>query len=709
MKINPKTLIVALAVLGSLAVVIGVGVFIRSSTADSPTVLDYDPWWWYRHAQEIHDNGFKIPKWDILSYYPPGRPYQLNQGWPITMGIFYEILSKFSSDITFIKAAILSPLIIVALIPIAAFLLGRLLSNNIGGILTALFAVTAPTFIGVSMAGYSDTDAPFVFYMFLSVFTVFLAIKMSKKKLLSVPFYALAVAVNLLFIFTWGAGWITLILFLAFIPSFIVFRLLEEMWHQKKFKFFWRELMPDFKSVFIPLFIIFLATNILGFILGFKTMFHSLIGGLAFTGLGGEPLIVNISVAELQIIDIFSKAGFLAVAGRVGMFPTLMTLIGLPLLVLYKFFKKEKINFAEIFLYIWALATFYLILKGVRFSLFFLVPSAISSGYVIGNLFNYLKNKNILLLSTVFAIVGIFAFVSISSGIQIGYASGGLAISQNWYNALDWLKENADKDSLVSTWWDPGHIIAGYTGLKVHADGAHCNPASCIPYNHNFRIRDMGRIFSTTNESESIDIINKYVHLTDEQCSEAKQRLGSIVPEDACKDVTEVYVLATNDLIGKYFWMSCFGHFDMDKWEKGARNPSEVCPTVQTFITLGIDREQAARGTLVYLDGERSITLIQNNTELVPVLTWPRFRIRNAIVSDIVFFQNGVQNRFHINGTNVVDGMVWIDPSFALAIFMSPEVRDSVFTNMFFFNGQGLENFEMVYQNPEVKIFKAKI
>lgn len=706
MKINLKSIIPALIVLGSLLLVVILGVFIRSSTLDSPTVLDYDPWWWYRHAKEIYDNNFHAPTWDILSYYPPGRPYQLNQGWPFTIAIIYEVLSKFFTDITFMKAAILSPLLMVALIPIPAFLLGRMLSNNIGGILTALFAVTAPTFIGVSMAGYSDTDAPFVFYMFLSVFAIFLAIRMSKKKLLSIPFYALAVAVNLLFIFTWGAGWISLILFLAFIPSFIVFRLLEEMWHQKKLSIFWKELLPDFKSIFFPLLIIFLATNTIGFFLGFKTMFHSLVGGLAFTGLGGEPLIVNISVAELQIINIFTKAGFFSVAGRVGLFPTILTLIGLPLLVLYKFYKKEKINFFEIFLYIWAVATFYLILKGVRFSLFFLVPASISSGYVIGNLFKYLRNKNLLLFSTIFSLIGILTFASISNAVQVGYASGGLSVSQNWYDGLDWLKENADKDALVATWWDPGHIIAGYTGLKVHADGAHCNPASCIPYNHNFRIRDMGRIMSTNDENESIEIIKNYTHLTDEQCNEAKKKLGSIVPDDACKDVSEVYIIASNDLIGKYFWMSCFGSFDMNLWKTtgGQQWKCDGKNFIQVPFT-NVDKQ----GLPVYSQGGLTITLLQNGTDLLAVVNSPGQGIRNSLVSDVVFYQGNTRIHSKPSNNNTIDGMVWIDPSFRVIIFMDPSIRDAVFTKMFFFNGEGLNNFEFVYQNPEVKIYKAKI
>ena len=155
-------------------------IYVRLGTLSSPTVLDYDPWWFYRHAKEIIENNFKPLKWDLLSFYPPGRPLEPTQGWSYTIAIFYEIFKLFAKNITLEKAAIISPLIIVALIPIPAFLLGRELAGDVAGLATALFAVLSPTFIGVSMAGYCDSDAIVAFYFFLSVFTSLLALKKRK-------------------------------------------------------------------------------------------------------------------------------------------------------------------------------------------------------------------------------------------------------------------------------------------------------------------------------------------------------------------------------------------------------------------------------------------------------------------------------------------------------------------------------------------------
>ena len=794
-----KRIMLYIATTVALLLVIYLGVWVRLSTINTPTVLDYDPWWFYRYARMILDNGLKPPEWDIQSYYPPGRPVNPFEGWPYTIIFFYKILNIFTTA-TFMKAAILSPLIMVALIPIPAFLLGRLLTNNLGGLVTALFAVLTPSFIGVSMAGYCDTDAPVVFYFFLSVFTTLLAVKKPK------PIYIIfAVIANLLFIWNWGGGWITLILFTVFIFVLPLFRALESFIHNLSFKLDIKEIARETIKVGQPIFIIILLTNLIYFFIFNSTEFHSFFGGLAFTGLAAvirwgvllililwngifayyfirsisrrknmykriyfsllflgslyifyliffaflttttHPLLVNISVAELQPVNILSYSGFMSVASRVGLLSTILA-FGLFFLALYKIWKKEKISPEEVFFFLWLLTMFALISRGVRFSLQFSVAAAVAGGYVIAH---YKKYPLILFLILVFSllvsrqyfvrtiydtigiviilgiaffalfkkeseltnlfILGFFVFqllFFISNAIQIGQTPG-MEISQNWYNALNWLSDpsNSDKDTLIVTWWDPGHILAGYSyykgnPLKVHADGAHCGPGDCVPYNHNIRIQDMGRIFATNSEEEAIGVLKKYTYLTPEECQEVKKDFGdriydNILKEDPCTNVTKVYIIASNDLIGKYYWLSYFG-----------------TGTGRNFIQLQLSSRSGDK--LVY--GGGLVTLAMKDNKLVPILNFPQQGISNAIIKEIIFYQNGQPYSYdYSNATNKIDGLLWVDPSFQVVIFMDPAVRDSVFTNMFFFNGEGfpqfgiqpLKHFHLVYSNPEVKIFNV--
>jgi asparagine N-glycosylation enzyme membrane subunit Stt3 len=706
----------------ALLVLVVFGVYKTRTLNDPEIILDYDPWFQYRHAEEILKNNLKVPEWDLLSFFPPGRPFPYN-GWQYTIILFYKIMNFFS-ETTFMKAGILAPAIMTALACIPAYLLGKQLTNEWGGIFTAIFATLTPTFIGVSMAGYSDTDVVVVFYTFLSIFSIFLSLK--KKKL---PFIALSIISNILFIINWWFGWYPLFFFMLFIPSLIGFRLLENLIFKRTISLEpVKKAMPEIKIILVIL----VVSNIFSMILGSGNIISFIKVGLGFTG-GAGGGIVNVSVAELQPINILTRGGFMSVARRVGRGPILLFLIGLPLLIFYKFYKKENINLAEIFLFMWSALTFYLILHGVRFSLLFSCASSVAAGYVIGNLTKLLK-KNILSF-TVFGVIGVLTIMFISEAVVYAYQARGMEVSQNWVDMLDWLKENADPKAQIATWWDPGHIIAGYAGLRVHADGAHCSEDECIPYGHNTRIQDMGRMMTTTNETETVELLEKYRVLTEEECNEAKEVYGDILPEEGCEPASEIYFIASSDLIGKYTWMNYFGGFraPIGSNQDFERNPGVCCPSTPKtepgqmscgefadqgrgvwvwcpwiFSFQGQQQDQQGNPVYVYdYSGLKRLkmAIVQQGGQLIPIYN------NKYVINNLVFYSQDGEEIVDLSdiemGLEKIDGMLWVDPNFQNAIYFAPSIKDSIFTELFFFNGKNLENFELVFSNSEIKLFKV--
>ena len=706
-------------------------------------ILDYDPWWFYRYAKDILENNLKPPKWDLLSFFPPGREFSKNLGWEYTMIFFYKIFSLFK-HISFMKVAILAPVIMVGLSAITAFFLGKELTNEWGGFVTSIVATLTPAFIGVSMAGYCDTDAVVVFFSFLNLFTIFLAMK--KRK---VVYIALASLTSILFIYSWWFGWYVLFFFTLLIPALFVLRFFEYA-RKEKFKIDVKQVaskvIGELKKPVIPLIIILLIVHAITIPVGFGSLLTFLLIGLGFTS--GESVIVNVSVAELQPINIFTRAGFNAVMGRVGftvggadltqkLFETIgmSILFFLPAFIIYKIYKNMEVRKEEVFLLIWEILTFYLILHGVRFSLMFSCAVAATAGYTVGTVVNLLKKKSIIYRSSVLGLVTFFLLMFVSNAIAYSINATGMEVDQNWIEMLDWLKENADKKAIVATWWDPGHIIAGYTGLRVHADGAHCSPKACIPYNHNIRIQDMGKIMSTPmdEEDDAVAILKKYMSLTPEQCEKVKERFGDIVPDEACKPASEMYFISSSDLIGKFTWMNYFGGYrapissgadfqknpgiccaQTPKTEPGQLPCGEFahqgrgvwvwCPWIFTFEK--VMQDQDGNPVYVYDYGGLKISIIQRNETFIPVYN------NQYVINHMTFFFQGQEQDIDLSNYPVraerIDGLVWVQPDFKSLIYFAPAIKDSIFVRTFFYGGKGLEHFKLVFSNPEIKLYKVQ-
>jgi hypothetical protein len=223
----------------------------------------------------------------------------------------------------------------------------------------------------------------------------------------------------------------------------------------------------------------------------------------------------------------------------------------------------------------------------------------------------------------------------------------------------------------------------------------------------------MGRVFSTSNETEAIKILKKYMQLTPEQCEEARKKWPQM-PKDACEPVSEMYVIASADLIGKYYWLSYFSscekQFGWQAWDMCSKSVKWFLENAEgkNFYQLRFSRFDAT-GNPVYTGIIGIITLGQINNTLVGIYQ-NRFIIRK-----IVYFQNNQMIAKEYKVENSIDGLLWVDPGFGMVIFMEPEIYKGLFTNLFFFNGNGLEefgvsklnHFKLVYSNPELKIFRV--
>ncbi|MEM0480880.1 MAG: STT3 domain-containing protein [Candidatus Aenigmatarchaeota archaeon] len=755
-----------LAWISILITVIWFAMFIRLKTSYVDIPMDYDPWFFYRHAKEIVENyknglGLVPPSWDTLSYFPPGRPYFVD-GYSYTIAFFYVLVSKFI-EISLEKFSVYFVVYYVGFACLIGFALAYYLTRSFfASIISTIVIAFSPAFISVSMAGYVDSDVIYVTYTFLTVLSTLMFLNFlernkefwkNKKTILNfLAVFLFSAFSYLLFAFNWNSAYYISNIFLAFLFFYYILEIAKNYFKNKKIILFNDKLFLFFSFISLLIFIQLLSIvleKIFYPYLALPKPLDTFIGQLTLLIKGGltHALLVNVSVAELQRISIFSQE----VVARVGMFPLYFSIFGISIIFLEKIIKRKEFTLNEMFLFVWFVLSLYLISQGVRFGLLFSTALSIFTGFSVSRLAilisefstkleNFLKKKykedleiSKFLITFYFASLLVLSFFYISQANDLANNMRGMEVNENWRKALDFLKNNGNETTLVATWWDPGHIFAGYTNLKVHADGAHCGWEHCIPYNHDIRIQDMGRILTTTNETEAYELLKKYSQISQEDCKKVKEAFP-FFNESICNiKINKIYFIASQDLIYKFYWPYYFSScirkyypntaicYTKEGIEEFFYNKKLAEGKVFGIATIDIQNSQENRIKYVSYQAfgnqiiEVPIYLTFRNNSIVGF-------IRNEPVKEVVLSINNepiiykAQDAGYSNTLNLV---IFGDPllTFNLGNLQLPaylyladeELANSVFAKLYFLNGKDMKYFKLVFNNPEVKIYEVDI
>ncbi len=218
-----------------LLLIILIAAYLRLLPIDSypkeAPLASADPWWQYRHAREIYEQGYpgtdikivdgKSFYWDYLHDAPEGgaAPKEFYQYF---VGYSYRYIGK-SFFPTLIEYMKFTPVLFAVLATLSMFLLVRELFGDKSALAAALIFGLSASYLQRSVVGHADTDAIIGFF---TLFTVFLFFRAWKKKSF---LWAGTAGVSLgLFGFTWPGGYTATAIILV-LSAFIYYalRLLE--------------------------------------------------------------------------------------------------------------------------------------------------------------------------------------------------------------------------------------------------------------------------------------------------------------------------------------------------------------------------------------------------------------------------------------------------------------------------------------------------
>jgi len=682
-----------------VAILILFAVKSRSGSLSTTNLVGPDDYYFLRFAEVIDETG-EVPIWDPLGFYPPGR--RIDRPWFAYNIVLWGKLRSLFTETTILDATKTIFLPMTVLSGICAFLLGKDLKNTWSGLFLCVLILFNFEMATKMMGNMSDTG---IWEMFGTIMCMYLFFRVVKKKTIaSGVIFGIGIS---LFMLMWKGYWLSFWITVPIIGLyFVIFTLQKflvtkkETIRSKKSKKVKVERISIKESISLgfqhikPLLIAWAIS--LGILMIFSFLnFGALVPELrpgynssvwdvftrpyvqykyfAVKETGGLPN-VNVSVSELRSVDIKN----IIKEQRV-----FFSLVSVSLLyILYNIFKKRDVanNILILsFILSWLVVTFLASRLAIRFVFFLLFPLAVGTSYFFGIIAEKAKGISDVrfrkfALSIVVVCLLYFAMTSYKE-ISDQSIRMGSVVSGNFYTGLEWIRDNAMPNSIVASWWDPGHYVTQVTGMRSIADGAHC--LDCDPYPHGQRLIDMGYCLAGSDEDECVDRLQKYRG-----------------------DSPEFYWIDSSDLIYKYGWFSYFGGWEGDK-------PGEAL----NYFTGSLDEQSSNEAMLVYrFQGiPQTLVINFNETQIIPILFDPESGGSMIIRYMAVPIEGGLSVSGMENWDT--DSMVFITGDKRIAMFMPDSVSRSLFTNRFFLGGSNIlgeasKYFELVYQNPEMKIWK---
>ena len=509
-----------LLVIGVLALSVSISMLIRSTPMNYELELfEFDPFFNYRATEYILDNGYNAySEWiDEKTWHPFGR--DVSQNSQVTLHVSTSILYQlFGANSSLYDFVILFPMVIGSLTAIAVFAFVRVLGGTTAGLLAALmFSISAPIFTR-GLVGWFKSEPLGLFFAFIAIYLFVSGIMYNKGKFsfIKLIFGGLFLTLGLS---SWGGilfFFIPIILFYFILPFlkretkftilavsiFSVTLIISSLLFERTVAFTssYAGLLIAFSTGYVIIceiikkfsnesnhlrncfvFLVSIITTVIGiFSVGLIELprFRYLNAANPFLT-SQDPL--TDSVAEHMTTGLTQSYTFLSVFIIFG-------LIGAWFLFSRKTTDLKIDN--RIFALVLSISAFYLSSAFIRLELLASVGLIILGSIGLSILFKKIFESNIFSPTKILFCVGIVVLFLIPVELPDGKAwvdwanftptitNGGAFYStttDDWSDAMNWLKYNTPENAIIASWWDYGYWITALSDRTTLVDNATLN------------------------------------------------------------------------------------------------------------------------------------------------------------------------------------------------------------------------------------------
>lgn len=481
-------------------------------------LLEADPYYYLGLTRHLLKTG-KL--WDIRSgrdYFnsmmlaPTGCYYPIDFH-PVVGLILHKSFILFNSQLSLEQTVRWVPILLTLLTLVLFIWVGARIYHlpTLSLLLGGLHLSITPIYLKRSLIGWYDTDPYNVLFPLL--ITVFFGVLSTKKTLTYKVRYSLALTTGftiLLYSLFWR-GWSLVCVFLFVIALFSA--LFQSICTKTPFR---TRLFSLLIALTIPLIGSWAFWSADGLAQEF-TSFHRFVGMLKMSSFPLWPDIF-ITVGELRSPG-FLKATFLTG----GLFSIIITFS----MLIFKFgkdFQKNRcVNVEALYLFVVCLGVFLFSVSVERFALLATAPLSIGfmvaiqhlGAFLTGITNRILSNKGrVIALPKISLIVLFILFVSLGETFIHGYRQiyrFRPIYNVSWDRVMKYISSETALDSIITTWWSPGHFITSKGQRGVSFDGATQNET---------RAYWIARLFMEPSEPVSVGIL-RMLNTTGEQLQQS--------------------------------------------------------------------------------------------------------------------------------------------------------------------------------------------
>lgn len=695
-------------------------------------LLESDPFYYYNLTNNVLRDGKLSDTVKGSKYFNHlmGAPFGLWQPFNILPYLgagLYLLIKIFNPAISVMAAVSFLPIIVSVLAVLAFFWAGWALSLSAAATgAGALFLSLASVVLKRSSLGWYDTD-PFNM-LFPTILFVLMAKSLSPQKGAKNFIWALTfVATITLYSLLWhGWGFVLAIALGAVI--------LTALWHRI---FLVKAERPPFLRVSG----IFLVGSIIGISLVF--------GGKEFFVLIKEGLeaLKDFGKGQLSLWpDLFIAVGELKRSSLQGMAES----VGNPLLLaasfagtamaawsLFRDKASSRTNTILCLFVFWAV-TVVLNLRAERFAILSVVPLALFFAFCIDGLILTASRTALLKKCLAPAAFIVLSWMIFSVGEHSVRATLTPIFNATWEKALLDIKAKTPADTVVNTWWPPGHFIKGIAERRVPFDGASLDKGETGYW--------MANILLSSDEDQAAGLIrmlnssgNRAVEfltgigLRTSQAIALIKKIAPLSRQDAAlvlKDVLRAkdaetllgfthgqnphsVVLLYNEIMEDNILLSFNGNWDVEKIEKingdlalqkaiPPRTSSNYIPFLWT-ISGGMPRFGPALRFMGIKDG---IMTFQDNVLIDPKT--PAVRVASktfgsGIPRSLVWLKDGHVVEENLAGSTLsYSVLLYEEDGRPVCRMMDRSIINSLWVKLYFFDGKGLNRFKPLTETRDL-------